>query len=479
MYKGVIFNVVSSILFVVVGYLIHFVLGASMTPAQYGIIGSILTIMDFEYLFLNNGVRQSLAKELSKEKFDTKDIICKCLVFQFVLIGIMFSINFFGAGVIAKSLNDKSLNLYLKYAALLMPINGLYVITIGINEGFRRFSSSAFIGIVYAIFKLLTIPFVMFIFEDPILGTEMGFLAGLTAALIFGIFTLIKVRDNFKVKRNNKIDTSSFIKNTLNFSTFFIIVSVVLSVDTLIVKAIANDKDMAGFYTGAVNFAKVSYFVLSAFFNIILPTVTRYYTEGNTEKVKYTIRSMFSIIFTFVMPITMIISSSGKVLLSSFYGEKYEYAGNVLAILAVSHFLMGLVVMFNMIISATNHRRFSSILAVAMVIGDVALGILLTKQWGINGTAVAGGICTTIAVIVSGLYMLKLIPNVITAKQVKMLSFNLALWIFVKLLFEILNINNIIILGIVYFILYITCILFMQLIHLVDIKQLLKEVKNK
>ena len=74
MYKGVVFNVIYNLLFVVSGYLVHFFLGTTMTPSQYGLIGSIITILDFEYLFLNNGVRQSLSKEISKNKYDIKDL---------------------------------------------------------------------------------------------------------------------------------------------------------------------------------------------------------------------------------------------------------------------------------------------------------------------------------------------------------------------------------------------------------------------
>ena len=96
MYKGIVFNVISSLLFVGSSYLMHFVLGYRMSPEQYGIMGSIITILDFEYLFLNNGVRQSISKEISKNKYVLHDLIVKCLLFQLLLIGILFSINFFG-----------------------------------------------------------------------------------------------------------------------------------------------------------------------------------------------------------------------------------------------------------------------------------------------------------------------------------------------------------------------------------------------
>lgn len=479
MYKGVIFNIICSLLFVISGYLVHFVLGSSMTAAQYGVIGAIITILDFEYLFLNNGVRQSLSKEISKNKYNIKDLIVKGIVFQLILIAIMFSINFFGAGVFADILNDGNLSIYLKYAALLIPFNGLYVITMGVNEGFHHFTSSASIGIVYSIFKLSVIPFVLFIFTDKILGTEMGFLCGIICALITGIITLIINKKDFNNYYEEKLDMSSYVKNTLNFSAFFIIVSVVLSVDTLIVKAIESDGSMAGYYTGGINFAKVSYFILSAFFTIILPIVTRYYTENNMEEARKTIRNMFMIIFAFVMPITVVISASSSDLLASFYKPEYVRAGNTLMILAFSHFFMGLVVMFNMIITATNKRKFSSILATIMVIADVSLCIIMTKLFGIVGTAIAGVTCTFVAMIISGRYMMKIFDNVITKNHIKAIIFNVVLWIILKVLFSYIAVGNIIKLGLIYIAIYLLALGSLQLLKIINIKELIKIVMKK
>lgn len=479
MYKGIIFNIISSLLFVVGGYLVHFVLGSSMTAAQYGVIGTIITILDFEYLFLNNGVRQSLSKEISKNQYNIKDLLMKGLIFQIILILIMFSINFFGSGIFARVLNDESLSLYLKYAAFLIPINGMYVITLGVNEGFHHFISSATIGIVYSIFKLSVIPFVLFIFTDKILGTEMGFLCGIISALITGIITLIINRRDFKVYHAEKIRMSSYVKNTLNFSAFFIIVSVVLSVDTLIVKSIEKDAAMAGYYTGSINFAKVSYFILSAFFTIILPIVTKYYTENKMEEAKETLRNIFMIIFAFIMPITVVISASSETLLTNFYSSEYSRAGNTLMILAFSHFFMGLLVMFNMIITATNKRKFSTILASIIIVVDISMCIIMTKLFGIVGTAIAGALCTFIAMIVSGIYMMKIFNNVINKNHIKAIIFNVILWIVLKLSLGYIHIDNIIILGLVYIGIYLMSLLVLQLLKIINIKELLKTVMKK
>lgn len=459
MYQGLIFNIVYNVLFVVTGYIMHYFLGTVMTPSEYGIMGVIITILDFEYLFLNNGVRQSLSKELSKNKYNIKDLLKKSLFFQLILITVMFSINYFGAPFFASILNDQSFSIYLKYVAFIIPINGLYVLTLGINDGTKHFVSSAWIGIFYAIAKLSVIPFILYGFaSDPVHGTITGFQFAIAVALIVGLFTVWINKKDLKRDYVEKIELKNYIVDTLNFSVFFIIVSVVLSIDTLVVKSLVADKDMAGFYTGAINFSKVSYFLLSAFFTIILPTATGYYVTKRYDELKQTIRKMMVIIMAFIFPITCVISASSNTLLSVFYKPEYTAARTSLSILAFSHFLIGITVMVNMIISATNEKKFSSRLAVAMLVFDIIACIILTKLFGILGTAISSIMCTSIATVISVLYMKKRMFNIFDRTTVKLGIANLVLWLGVYMLFSYINVNNIIILGLIYVGIYIVTI---------------------
>lgn len=459
MYRGLVFNLIYNLLFVLTGYIMHFFLGSVMTPAEYGIIGTIITILDFEYLFLNNGVRQSLSKELSKNKYNIQDLLAKSLFFQIILIAVMFSINYFGAPLFSTILNDDSLSIYLKFVAFIIPVNGLYVLALGINDGTKHFVSSAWIGIFYAIAKLSVIPFVLFVFnDDPVKGTISGFLFAITIALIVGVVTLLLNKRDLKKEYKEKIVLKSYIHDTLNFSVFFIIVSVVLSVDTLVVKSIVTDKDMAGFYTGAVNFSKVSYFLLSAFFTIILPTATGYYVFKRYDDLKLTIKKMLMIITAFILPITVVISASSGTLLTVFYDPKYAAASLTLSILAFSHFFIGVTVMINMIISATNEKRFSSYLALAMLVADIILCITLTTHFGIVGTAISSILCTFVAMLISALYMKKRLFNILDKDIIKLISANLILWLMVYILFSYISVPNIIWLGCIYVLIYLVTI---------------------
>lgn len=478
MYVGIVLNVISSLAFVVSSYLMHYYLGTAMTPAQYGVIGSIITILDFEYLFLNNGVRQSLSKNLAYHKYNVRDVILKCMGFQMVLVLLLMSVNIFGAEIFGIALGDEIIGKYIRFAAILLPVNGLYVVIIGINEGFQRFHVSASTGIVYALAKLSVVVYVGYVFSDEILGTEMGFLTALFVGIIVGGVSLGAFFKGKHFRYREKIKVKNLIQEMFNFSLFFVIVSVVLSMDTLIVKGTIENADMAGYYTGAVNFGKVSYFILQAFFTIVLPTVTYYYAQKQYQKAKKAVSDMMNIILAFVLPITVIISATSGALMRAFYNEKYMIAQNALSILVFAHFFIGVVVMLNMIISAVNKKRFSTVLSVSVLVADIASCVLFTNWIGITGAALAGFLCTLIALIVSVKYTGKVFGAVGNKKSLGLIITNVFLWILIKIVFSYFNINNIIVLGIIYAGIYLVVIFIFQMLHLCDVKELIKSLRR-
>ena len=50
MYLGIILHLLSKISFVAGSYAMHFFLGQYLPEAAYGIVGTIITIMNFEYI---------------------------------------------------------------------------------------------------------------------------------------------------------------------------------------------------------------------------------------------------------------------------------------------------------------------------------------------------------------------------------------------------------------------------------------------
>lgn len=435
MKKGLALNLVSNILFFVTGFVIHYFMGNTLPAAEYGIVGTIMTVLDLEYLFLSNGARQALSKEISLHRHNTLSVIGMTTLFQLVIIAVFFCLDFFGSPWLSSVLNDLSLDFYLKVAAFLIIVNGLNVILLGINDGLHHFVQGAIINTVYPIAKLLTITFVMFIFTDrPVLGLEVAYISANLISILLGLIMLVPYRG--ELRERNAGGAWSFgaaAKNTLSFSFFFIMVSLVLSVDTLVVKAVVEPAEMAGYYTGAVNFGKIPYYLCNAFCTMILPLVARLVGKGERGKAMAQVHDFMMLIVAFVLPIAVVLSSTSSVLLVSFYSSDYAVAADALSCLAMSSFFMGLTVFFNMALTSfAASNRFSDILSIASLVIDIPVFIVSARHGGITAIAVTSMACTAVAMVLSLVALWRAAGSPFTRKAGYALAANMALWVVMR-----------------------------------------------
>lgn len=280
MYVGILWHIIAKIVFVFGSYLLHFYLGKNLTVEEYGIIGTIITIINFNYLFFSNGARQTVSKTIAQNVYDFQDIIKKGCVIQTVIVLIVFIANFKGAAAIASLLGDKKLIQYIKYAAWMIPFTGIYFLCLGILNGFKLFVSEAIIAIAYPLLKLSVIIFVESGFFSPIEGTITGFLI---AVIIIAIISLHQVYINKKlyIKKDRSVSYKNFLKTTLSYSVLFSVISLIMNSGTLILKSISQNNTLVGYYTGCTTFGQVPYFLLTAIYLVILPVITKNYNDNN------------------------------------------------------------------------------------------------------------------------------------------------------------------------------------------------------
>lgn len=455
MRRGLILNLVSNILFFVCGYVIHFFLGNTLPAAEYGIVGTIMTVLDFEYMFLSNGARQSLAKEISLHRFETRDVIFKALGFQLILIAGFFALNFFGAPLFGIVFNDPDIVFYFKVAAFLIPANGLFVILLGINDGLHRFSTGAVINTLYPIAKLLVIPLILFVFQSqPVLGMEVGYLLALIISILIGLALLVPARKQLAAAHLPAIRFSEIARNTLSFSFFYIMVSLVLSLDTLVVKSVVSPAEMTGYYTGAVNLGKVPYYLVSAFCTIILPVVAKKIGQHDAEGAIKQVKDFIQVIVAVILPIPVILSASSELVLSVFYKPEYAQASPALSCLAFSNFFMGMTVLLNMVLTSFASNKFSDVLSIGSLVVVVPIFIATARFGGITWIATASVTCTFLTMLISYIVLRRNTGNLFYRNTLIALGLNVLLWLGTHLLVTAVHIPNLVALAGVYMFLY-------------------------
>ena len=455
MRRGLMLNLISNVMFFISGYVLHYFLGNSMLPTAYGVVGTILTVLDFEYMFVSNGARQSLAGMISCNQYDIKDIVAKTLGFQSLVIIFFVCLNYFGAPIFATLFGDESLRFYFQIAGMLVVGNGLQVILTGINDGLQRFGTSALLSTFNPIAKLGTIPLIVFAFQDdPVLGVEIGFFLAVVATIILGCVLLVCDYAPFTEKKSTKIPFFEVANRTTSFSFFFIMVSLVLSVDTLIVKAVVRPGDMAGYYTGAMNFGKIAYYLLQAFSTVILPVVAQLVGAGEPKEALRRIQELVQLAFAFILPISVVISASGGNLLAAFYTEDFTVAAPALACLSLSNFFMGMTVILNMVLNSVKASRFSDVLSIGSLIVVIPVFVLAARFGGITAIATASVSCTGTAMVLSFIRTYRQVGRVLTRKTWIIIGMNVALWIMVYGVFSVLQISNLLVLAALYIAIY-------------------------
>ena len=442
MYFGIALHLLSKISFVIGSYAMHFFLGRYLSEAEYGIIGTILTVMNFEYIFFTDGVRQGMAKAISMGTYEEKDLIKKGIAFQMGIVLLFFIGTYGGAPVIAGLLGDEALIPYIRNLAFLLPFTGMYSLMLGILNGHKAFKEEAGAGIIYPLLKLSVIPAVLFVFSDAILGTQMGFLfAAVFISLISAVFVW-KIRGQFHTEDCEKMPGMEYAKTATSYLLLFGASTFMMNLDTLILKRISADNEIVGYYTGVVNFAKIPYYLLTAFYTVVLPVVTGSYVQGKIEEARGKIADVISLILCLILPIITVVSASAGHILSIFYRPSYQRGENALACLIFAIMFLGMTLIFSMILSAADKKMLITVNSLGMLVLQAVLCIILTMKYSLTGTAVATFIAAGIGMLVSGTATGKIFGCFWTKKHTLLLLMNLTAYAFYLLLFRNMQTGN-------------------------------------
>ena len=478
MLKGLFCHIFAKAVFVLCTYLIHLYLGKSLSPATYGTIGVVISIITVNYNFLTNGARQAVSKLLSSKQYNELNLIKRSVLTQTGIAFILTAINYLGADYFAKVLNAPEMGQYIRLSALIIPFTAGYFLCIGIINGLKLFTIEAFIVTIYPLFRLTVIPYVEFIFADSTIGTVMGFF---TAALICcmggGVFVFFK-RSRF-VKRQENVSSAVFYNNMTNFLIFFTCITIILNADIFYVNALVDEEAYVGYYTGAVNFAKVSYYLLSAIYIMVLPMLSQFYAQKKINRARETINVLNEAIVLLIMPIVTIVGATTAHMLTAFYKPEYKYATLTATILMFSQFFIGLFVVYNMCISATKKNSFSTVMGVAVTTLDLVLCYILVKHIGIKGAATASLIAGFMGWLISCLKVKQIYGNVYSKSVFLLIAYNIMLFMILYFGMKFIIIENIIILLIFYAIVYFAFIGIIILTKQIDIKKMIRILSTK
>lgn len=441
MYTGIILHILNKAAFVIGSYAMHFFLGRYLSEAQYGMVGTIITIINFEYIFFTDGVRQGMSRSISSLRYDEKHLIRVGLGFQLALIAAFFAGTCFGAPLIAGMLGDMDMVPYIRGVAFLLPFTGIYSLALGILNGHKDFKAEAGIGMIYPVLKLSVIPFVMFVFQDAVFGMEAGFLFAGVLIMVISVIQVLKKRSAFYTF-SEKIKVGEYVLVAMNYLLLFCVSTVIMNLDTLILKSVSGNNTLVGYYTGVASFAKIPYFLLTAFYTVALPLITRHYEAGEIREASEEIGSLLDLILALILPAVTVISAAAGHVLALFYKPSYRAGGDALSILIFGTSFLGMTLVFAMILSAASRKKIIAWISAGMLVLEIIFCPMLTSVLSLTGTALATFVTAGTGMLVSAYFTASVYGNFWQKKHTQVLLMNLAAYALFFVLFRYLQFTS-------------------------------------
>lgn len=435
MYTGILLHVINKMAFVVGSYTMHFFLGRYLSEAQYGVIGTIITIINFEYIFFTDGVRQGMARSISERRYEERHLIRLGLCVQLLMIALFFAGTWFGAPFLAGILGDETLAVYIRGVAVLLPFTGIYSLMLGILNGHKAFAAEAGIGTLYPVLKLSVIPAVLFLCKDAVIGVEMGFLFAGVVTMVISIWQTARRKNEFR-QTGERMSAGEYTKTMLSYMLLFCVSTVMMNLDTLILKRVSGSDEAVGYYTGVATFAKVPYFLLTAFYTVALPVVTGSYVSGEIENARDAVSDLMDLILGLVAPVAVVISAASGHILSVFYRPSYIAGQDALSFLSFAIAFLGMALVFTMVISAADRKRFIALLSVGMLTVELILCPVFTEHFSLTGTAAATFLTSGLGMLVAAAGVKRIFGMFWHKKHTLLLIWNLAAYVVCFVLFR-------------------------------------------
>jgi O-antigen/teichoic acid export membrane protein len=450
---GISSHLVAKLSVVSFAYLLHFTLGRLLSVAEYGLIGTIITLSNFYYLFLTNGIRQSISNAIAINSFNTKDIIVKGITLQIGFALLLSIVNVFLAPTLSTLLGNEDYAMYYSFISVLIPFTALYFAGTGVLNGLKLFVRESLVTILYPFLRLSAILFILNRPQSKPMGVINGFILG---SFITSLITwILIIRSTRKLTLSDldrpRIKTTKLLKNSFSFIASFGAITIVLNLDTLFLQYIKKDLTLTGLYTGVHTFSLVPYYLVSAFYLVILPYISEYYEKSDKYKIRELLKKTVSIVMLFVFPIVFLISISGGKLLSLFYNPDYFVAGNALAILCMGTFILSIYAIFTVALIGLKENKKAGVCSLVLVVADIIFQFFFTQQSGLIGSASGTFVSSLISCLLIYYFLVVKTGNFIGAKLIYSVLIHLLPFLFLSvLILRVISITNLITLFLVW-----------------------------
>ncbi len=384
------------------GYLTHPLVGRLLGPEQYGIYGVILSVQTIIGMFLTLGIPSAVSRFVAQNEAHSRSILIQALRIQSVIAVMLSAGTALFAPLIANALNDPSLTDLIRFMAGVLLLQAFYPIFVQYFSGMHRFNRQAILTSLYAIGKVIGAVGLLLLFD--VYGAIAGFAVGGAFAAIIGWAWTRKTGGNKPLHLP--------LKEFMGFASAYVLILVglqlLMSLDLFMVKAIIQDDKQAGFYSSAVNLARISYFLLQGLSFIVLPSVSALTKPGEShDKAAEFIKDMLRYLIALIIPAITIAAATSKQLIILFFSHEYISAAPALTILMVGVGALAFYLLLANIMAGAGKAKIALSITGSLIVLSAVLGYILIPRFGLTGAAWQTTTTSLIGLTILGIYTFK------------------------------------------------------------------------
>lgn len=372
--NGVIHETIAKVVLFVTGFAVNILL-SKKGDTEFGYVGTFTSLLFVFELFLTNGVRQAIARVVSSYNPDTKKLWKTASITQLSFVIILIAVGMLIKNPLVAVLGiERYENLYL-LIFLILPIEGIFYVKMGFLHGFFKYSKHALSNSVYSLVRMTVTIILLNYFDNGIvpilLGTAVGYVIGY---LVGGKRSDIE---------GEEVDLQDFLHLTFGFLSFFVLVTIFLNLDILILNAAGITKDMVGQYKAATSLSLTIYYLLTSVTQVSLPIISKLDTENNQEAMRLFVNRIL-VLLLFLMAFAFVFFNFfAPQLILLFYGKDYLHGVQVLPLHALSMCLLSILIFLGNIYFALHKKMGFLFIILGGLVLYVGLTFLISGRFGL------------------------------------------------------------------------------------------------
>lgn len=337
----------------VLGYLFHFYAGRKLGPSDYGVFGSLLSliyIIGMPLTAIQTTITKFVADFKAKEEYEKISYLLVASLKKIFLIGIIITVIYLILSpIIASFLKIESTTPVILiggflFLALLLPI------TRGFLQGLQRFGqlSNSFIleGIVKFGFGLILIPTFL-----RVNGAIISFVLAYLFPFVLTLYFLRKIYRNTK----EKFDSEEIYKYSLPVIIMLVSLTLFYTIDILLVKHFFSSVE-AGYYAALTLIGKVIFFGSMSINMVMIPKIAELHAVGKDAK-RLMLKSLFMVgLFGFFL--TLVYFLFPNLIVGILFGQEFLEITKYIGLFAIFISIFSLVYVLSFYNICINKNRF-------------------------------------------------------------------------------------------------------------------------